>query len=253
MIKLFRNIRQKLLKEDQTANYLKYAIGEIVLVVIGILIALQINNWNEHSKDRNYEHSALTELYESLHYEYDTLIPMLLKRVEVTQHGINEFMELRERHETISDSLFNKLWDEINVGAYFSYEAGPFEAIKNRGLNLITNDTLRSILVKLYESNFPRIQNHTDSYSNKYDFAPQLASLEDFLLETKAIKAADGNWHFQGFPKNPDMIYSKELINYLKIKNDVAEHFTYRMGQINGRIEKVLEALRLELKITDHD
>jgi hypothetical protein len=62
MIKLFRNIRQKLIKEGKTTNpafakasagtYLKYAIGEIVLVVIGILIALQINNWNERRKDR---------------------------------------------------------------------------------------------------------------------------------------------------------------------------------------------------------
>src|SRR5210317_532577 len=52
MIKFFRNIRQNLLNEGKTTNYLKYAIGEIVLVVIGILIALQINNWNETRKDR---------------------------------------------------------------------------------------------------------------------------------------------------------------------------------------------------------
>ena len=50
MIKLFRNIRKKLLEQGKTANYLKYAIGEIVLVVIGILIALQINTWNENRK-----------------------------------------------------------------------------------------------------------------------------------------------------------------------------------------------------------
>ncbi|WP_445732218.1 DUF6090 family protein [Mariniflexile sp.] len=47
MIKLFKNIRKKLVAEGKTTNYLKYAIGEIVLVVIGILIALQINNWNQ--------------------------------------------------------------------------------------------------------------------------------------------------------------------------------------------------------------
>src|SRR5210317_1401641 len=46
MIKFFRKIRQKLLMENKTSKYLKYAIGEIILVVIGILIALQINNWN---------------------------------------------------------------------------------------------------------------------------------------------------------------------------------------------------------------
>ncbi len=47
MIKFFRRIRQRLLSESKFSKYLLYAIGEIVLVVIGILIALQINNWNE--------------------------------------------------------------------------------------------------------------------------------------------------------------------------------------------------------------
>ena len=50
MIKFFRKIRQNLLSEENTGNYLKYALGEIVLVVIGILMALQINNWNEQRK-----------------------------------------------------------------------------------------------------------------------------------------------------------------------------------------------------------
>ena len=53
MIKFFRKIRQNLLMENKTGKYLKYAIGEIVLVVIGILIALSINNWNENRKLEN--------------------------------------------------------------------------------------------------------------------------------------------------------------------------------------------------------
>ena len=52
MIKLFRKIRQKLLAENKISKYLIYAIGEIILVVIGILIALQINNWNESNKEK---------------------------------------------------------------------------------------------------------------------------------------------------------------------------------------------------------
>ena len=47
MLKFFSKIRRKLITEGNTTNYLKYAIGEIVLVVLGILIALQINNWNQ--------------------------------------------------------------------------------------------------------------------------------------------------------------------------------------------------------------
>lgn len=59
MIKFFRNIRQNLLNEGKTSKYFKYAIGEIILVVIGILIALQINNWNEGRKDHNTEKTHL--------------------------------------------------------------------------------------------------------------------------------------------------------------------------------------------------
>ena len=52
MIKFFRKIRQSLLTENKFSKYLLYAIGEIILVVIGILIALQINNWNDNRKSR---------------------------------------------------------------------------------------------------------------------------------------------------------------------------------------------------------
>ena len=60
MIKFFRTIRQNLIMENKTSKYLKYAIGEIVLVVIGILIALSLNNWNEHRKE-NLKETKLVE------------------------------------------------------------------------------------------------------------------------------------------------------------------------------------------------
>ena len=66
MIKFFRKIRQNLLSEGKTAKYLKYAIGEIILVVIGILIALQINNWNESIKQAIAEREFITSLKNDL-------------------------------------------------------------------------------------------------------------------------------------------------------------------------------------------
>src|SRR6056297_3503303 len=66
MIKFFRKIRQKLLSENKFSKYLLYAIGEIVLVVIGILIALQINNWNQqiqnNDKEKNYYNKFLEDV-----------------------------------------------------------------------------------------------------------------------------------------------------------------------------------------------
>jgi hypothetical protein len=68
MIKFFRKIRQKLLEEGNLKRYLIYAFGEILLVVIGILIALQINNWNEGRKELAKSHEILREIAENLEY-----------------------------------------------------------------------------------------------------------------------------------------------------------------------------------------
>ena len=62
MLRFFRKPRQKLLPDNKFSKYLLYAIGEIVLVVIGILLALQVNNWNETRKDRLTEREILQNL-----------------------------------------------------------------------------------------------------------------------------------------------------------------------------------------------
>ncbi len=66
MIKFFRKIRQKNLTENKFGKYLTYAIGEIILVVIGILIALSINNWNEDRKAKTYENQVYNQIYDDL-------------------------------------------------------------------------------------------------------------------------------------------------------------------------------------------
>jgi hypothetical protein len=66
MIKFFRSIRQNLLNEGKTSKYLKYAIGEIVLVMIGILLALQVNNWNENRKAIIKEKTYIQSIYKDL-------------------------------------------------------------------------------------------------------------------------------------------------------------------------------------------
>lgn len=66
MIKFFRTNRQEMLTENKFTKYLLYAIGEIVLVVIGILIALSINNWNENKKTKAKEVNVLEEIKRSL-------------------------------------------------------------------------------------------------------------------------------------------------------------------------------------------
>jgi hypothetical protein len=85
MIKFFRNIRQKLVAEGKTTNYIKYAIGEIVLVVIGILIALQVNNWNENRKNIQ----VATTLKSRLINDFNADIDEIKKRIEFFDKIIN--------------------------------------------------------------------------------------------------------------------------------------------------------------------
>ena len=78
MIKYFRKIRQNLIMENKSGKYIKYAIGEIVLVVIGILIALSINNWNE----KRIEQQTLTNYYERM-----------LGELESSRNNLSDFKE----------------------------------------------------------------------------------------------------------------------------------------------------------------
>ncbi len=85
MIKFFRHIRQRLIGENRFSKYFIYAIGEIILVVIGILIALQINTWNENRKDRIKEQVVLRQLEE----EYQANLLQLENKIELRTAIIN--------------------------------------------------------------------------------------------------------------------------------------------------------------------
>ena len=108
MIKFFRKIRQNLLLQNKTSKYFKYAIGEIILVVIGILIALQINNWNEHYKD-NKKLGAFI-----LQYKDALIINKLIFNSEIkfAQKKIDEqieFLKMRDFSAFSADSLEQKI------------------------------------------------------------------------------------------------------------------------------------------------
>ena len=77
MLKFFRTIRQNLIDQNKTSKYFKYAIGEIVLVMVGILLALQVNNWNESRKEHILEKKIYSDLYNSLQTDSIQLVRIL--------------------------------------------------------------------------------------------------------------------------------------------------------------------------------
>ena len=112
MIKFFRKIRYDLMETGKTTKYLKYAIGEIILVVIGILIALSINNWNEERKDRIREQSILKNLqidFKSNINNVDKTYNSFLEAYEASA----KLLEIISTNEIIDGYEIEHLLDEI--------------------------------------------------------------------------------------------------------------------------------------------
>ena len=145
MIKLFRNIRKKLPEQGKTTNYLKYAIGEIILVVIGILIALSINNWNEKRKASIEEKAILESLSQNLKLskeQSESLISeeIKLKNLIILVLGIDNATPNNYLDE-ITDAIFaDAVWnlnsDQPTFSAYNNLKnTNKLSLIKNKKIN----------------------------------------------------------------------------------------------------------------------
>ena len=150
MIKFFRHIRQQILSEGKTGKYLKYAVGEIVLVVIGILIALQINTWNEDYKNKKKERGYLINLQQDL--KADSLRLSELKNdFELAVKSKRKFEIIIEEQYTTNDSLIFYVNNQIDLITDFVPNSSTFDELKNsNGLNLISNPQLKRQIVTLY-------------------------------------------------------------------------------------------------------
>jgi len=146
MIKFFRKIRQNLLMENKTGKYFKYAIGEIVLVVIGILIALQINNWNEIKKEKNQSIFYHQQLVNDLQIVISSL-EADMNWAKIVKTEINKATAILDTGNANAPNL--KTLD-FAIGNYFRLnrqlpEITSYEEMKSSGqLYLIYNKSLRN-------------------------------------------------------------------------------------------------------------
>ncbi|WP_431157819.1 DUF6090 family protein [Winogradskyella poriferorum] len=143
MIKFFRKIRQRLLSENKFSKYLLYAIGEIILVVIGILIALQINNWNERQKDLAKEQLILKQLQK----EYTSNLKQLDEKILMRNEGLvacNTLLDKIDHPQSINAIEFYKaLWQIARDPTFDPIEN---DIIGTEKLRLIQNQELVELL-----------------------------------------------------------------------------------------------------------
>jgi hypothetical protein len=157
MIKFFRKIRQNLLSENPPAGragkfskYLLYAVGEIVLVVIGILIALQINNKNQERINRDYELTMLREIKDALEKDISNMEGGL-KTIEDLKQSVIKLTTVRNEPTYPYDSLVYHFTKVRRGGIALVINYSPYESIKSTGLDKISNSQLRNSITNLYE------------------------------------------------------------------------------------------------------
>ncbi len=159
MIKFFREIRQRLLTENKFSKYLLYAIGEIILVVIGILIALQINNWNIDRISDKQMTSYMVGLKEDL--KIDTL--NFSKAIKIYEYSVdirNVLMPLSNYENTPTDSIL-----ELIIPYYSNQRlvTNTFNKITNSGITQISkNDSLSKKIYDYYTTNLEKFHRSLD-------------------------------------------------------------------------------------------
>jgi hypothetical protein len=153
MIKFFRHIRQSLIVKNQTGKYFKYAIGEIVLVVFGILIALQINNWNESRKEASFELQILKAFKESLEADLSDIDG----NIGLHQRGLkaaDSILGLMKSPASIDEDSLAILFMRVMIHTRFVHSTSAFESLKAKGVNIISNDNLQKKIVDVYDSQY---------------------------------------------------------------------------------------------------
>ena len=138
------------METGKTGKYFKYAIGEIVLVVIGILIALSINNWNEMRKEASVELKMLSEIQSNLKQSKKEIKKVLdVNETDLTRYiSLLNHIEQKLPYSTALDITFGRItaWGTPHL----TYTA--YESLKSKGSELVKNDSLRIQIINMFEN-----------------------------------------------------------------------------------------------------
>jgi Family of unknown function (DUF6090) len=149
MIKFFRKIRYDLMEKNKTGKYLKYAIGEIILVVIGILIALSINNWNEQNKNTELELTYYSRILDDFNLDkklIEELVEKANKRIIVSKEILLEL----DSGKKDKNFLLNKFLVALRSDAYVPRNVTFKDLISSGNLKLLNDVTIKNSLIQYY-------------------------------------------------------------------------------------------------------
>ena len=230
MIQFFRKIRKRLLTENKFSSYLLYAFGEIFLVVLGILIALQINNWNENSKNEELQINYIKGLISDLDYDIGAF-SQGIKEIEDHKKSGDALLRCYKFQTTPPDEELIEHLTNLGLISRVSHRNTVMDDMKSAGrLNIISSDSIRQRIIAYYklasgtiesnEKNNEWILNHiigSRIYTEYVDFNSAAATTQKIPEMMKSIEVNE----FSGLPfiqeiEHPDR---DNVINLITAKN----------------------------------
>ena len=251
MIKFLRKIRQNLLSEGKTAKYLKYALGKIILVVIGILIALQVNNWNENRKNDKIEENYLISLKDEFEFNKQNLTTT----VNLNDRNANFGLQILKHTGPLEPEINNKTFDSLLVSTIgYEVEFRPRNEIVNELISsgkiaLIKNSELRTELSSWAEA-LQRIRTQ-ESEVSKYRFQLLDLTMEEINLRdaiTNATGGIFGMTESKFEKKNTKLLKSQKFESIMTSFIGSSKFADQRFSAIDKKIDTIITLIKLELK-----
>jgi flagellar biosynthesis regulator FlaF len=180
--------------DNKPMKYARYAGGEIILVVIGILIALQINNWNEERKDRMVEIKYLKNLKHDLQNDSVALVNIRENRIN-TIKAVKSLLNIAASKEIESVFEVDSLYWTIGIWWEFIPNDNTFQELISSGkLNIIKNEKIKNYLLKLSKDNEQIVvdRNHMRREYDQYLYDQMVPAIS--FLETKDLNQINDMW-----------------------------------------------------------
>ena len=231
MIKFFRKIRQNLLSEGKTGKYFKYAIGEIALVMIGILLALQVNNWNEERKLRALELELLQEYQEELQYNFQVLERFQVRSTKRLKH-CRLIIDAIKNDSPYLDSLSN-YYVVLTSRVFINLSYNSFNNLESQGKDIITDKELNKSIQRLHSFDYKLFEMQiANTQANIIEYGRPI-----IRKQLKAVRSDTDNFTYM--PVNYE-----DLMNDIEMWNILATHEQNLMSSLRVR-NQLLEKMKM--------
>ena len=248
MIKFFRKIRQNLLSQGKTGMYFKYAIGEIVLVVIGILIALQVNNLNEQRKANDFEVKILKEIRSNLQTDLTEIREDLELMAAINKACLDvksHILILDEPTDSLSASSailrVTPHFNPINIG---------YNLLQSRSVGIIKNDGLRNSISYQYDMLYPYYKTYEDERGRFHALHSEPQLLKYFSMHWDINHPLSRNGLYFDINKE-DYQRLKKDSQFIKILNAIAFEngaIQFRAKRVENSILELIDSITVELQ-----